>query len=251
MAAQRSFTTASTIAVNIWLTLTPCRAARLSISLARKPTLKGPIEETRMFTGIIREVGTLLARRDTGDTYLRIGCARPAETIEIGASIACNGICLTVTDAGAEGGQSWFEVAASAETKAKTTLGGWQLTQRINLEPALRLGDELGGHIVSGHVDATGQITSVRPEGDSHRLTLRAPRALAKFIAPKGSVCIDGISLTVNEVEDGDDGVSFGINIIPHTWAVTSLAGAGPGMQVNLEIDLLARYVARLNEMTG
>ena len=200
-----------------------------------------------MFTGIIREVGTLLSRREAGDTYLRIACQRAPETIETGASIACNGICLTVMEAGKNGDQNWFDVAASAETKAKTTLGGWQQGQRINLEPALRLGDGMGGHIVSGHVDGVGEITGIRAEGDSHRLTLRAPEALAKFIANKGSICIDGISLTVNEVE----GASFGVNIIPHTWSVTSLAGAEPGGQVNLEIDLMARYVARLSEMAG
>jgi len=204
-----------------------------------------------MFTGIIREVGTLLARREAGDTYLRIGCQRAPESIESGASICCNGICLTVLAAGTEAGQNWFEVAASTETKAKTTLGAWQPGQRINLEPALKVGDELGGHIVSGHVDGVGEIAAIRPEGDSHRLTIRGPHALAKFIAAKGSIAVDGISLTVNEVEDAADGVRFGVNIIPHTWSVTSLAGAEPGMQVNLEIDLLARYVARLNDMAG
>jgi len=204
-----------------------------------------------MFTGIIREVGALLSRREAGDTYLRIACRRAPETIEIGASIACNGICLTVMETGADpgpgGDRCWFEVAASAETKNRTTLGAWQPGQRINLEPALRLGDEMGGHIVSGHVDGVGEITGLRAEGDSHRLNVRAPETLARFIASKGSICIDGISLTVNEVA----GASFGVNIIPHTWSVTSLAGAEPGGQVNLEIDLLARYVARLNEMAG
>ena len=204
-----------------------------------------------MFTGIIREVGTLLSRRDIGDTYLRVACLRAPAAIEIGASIACNGICLTVMETGTEDSQHWFEVAASAETKARTTLDGWQPGQRINLEPSLRLGDELGGHIVSGHVDGVGEITAIRPEGDSHRMSLRAPAALAKFIATKGSICVDGISLTVNEVEDGADGTRFGVNIIPHTWAVTSLAGAKPGGRVNLEIDLMARYVARLNEIAG
>ena len=200
-----------------------------------------------MFTGIIREVGTLLSRREAGDTYLRIACRRAPETIETGASIACNGICLTVMEAGTDQGRHWFEVAASTETKGKTTLGAWQPGQRINLESALRLGDEMGGHIVSGHIDGVGEITGIRAEGDSHRLSLRAPEALARFIASKGSICIDGISLTVNEV----DGPSFGVNIIPHTWSVTSLAGAQPGGQVNLEIDLLARYVARLNDRLG
>ncbi len=200
-----------------------------------------------MFTGIIRELGTVLSRRDAGDSYLRIACDRPAETIEPGASIACNGICLTVLEAGREGGRSWFEVSASAETKAKTTLGDWAEGTPVNLEPALRIGDELGGHILSGHVDGMGEIVGVAPEGDSHRLTVRAPEALAKFIASKGSIALDGISLTVNEVA----GAEFGVNIIPHTWAVTNLQGAGPGTQVNLEIDLLARYVARLHEIAG
>jgi riboflavin synthase len=208
-------------------------------------------EDHAMFTGIIREVGTLLSRREAGDTYLRVACQRAPETIETGASIACNGICLTVietgTNAGTDGGQNWFEVAASSETKSRTTLDAWQPGQRINLEPSLRLGDELGGHIVSGHIDGVGEITGIRAEGDSHRLTLRAPDTLARFIAAKGSICVDGISLTVNEV----DGSEFGVNIIPHTWSVTSLAGAKPGGQVNLEIDLLARYVARLNEVAG
>jgi riboflavin synthase len=204
-----------------------------------------------MFTGIIREVGTLLSRRDAGDTYLRIACQRAPETIEVGASIACNGICLTVIETGSADGRTWFEVAASAETTARTTVGAWQPRQRINLEPALKVGDELGGHIVAGHVDGVGEIVSVRAEGDSHRLTIRAPGALAKFVATKGSIAVDGISLTVNEVADGDDATTFGVNIIPHTWSVTSLGGAQPGTKVNLEIDLMARYVARLNEMAG
>jgi len=208
-----------------------------------------------MFTGIIREVGTILSRREAGDTYLRIACQRAPEGIEIGASIACNGICLTVTETGTAtspgDGRTWFEAAASAETKARTTLGDWQPGQRVNLEPALKVGDELGGHIVSGHVDGVGEITAIRPEGDSHRLTLRAPNALARFIATKGSIAVDGISLTVNEVVDGPDATSFGVNIIPHTWSVTSLGEAQAGTKVNLEIDLLARYVARLNEMAG
>jgi len=193
-------------------------------------------DEDRMFTGIIREVGTLISRREAGDTHLRIGCKRAPETIEIGASIACNGICLT--------GQNWFEVSASAETVSKTTAGSWQPGRRVNLEPALRIGDELGGHIVSGHVDGVGEIAGTRAEGESHRLSIRAPAALAKFIASKGSIAVDGISLTVNEVS----GSEFGVNIIPHTWAVTSLGDAQAGMKVNLEIDLLARYVARLAE---
>ena len=198
-----------------------------------------------MFTGIVREVGRVRAVRQAGDTRLEITCARPAAEIALGASIACNGVCLTVVETGTDAGQDWFAVDASAETLAKTTLGAWREGTAVNLEPALRVGDELGGHIVSGHVDGVAEIAEIRPEGGSHRLTLTAPAALAKYIAPKGSVALDGISLTVNEVE----GARFGINIIPHTWDVTSLRDAGPGTKLNLEIDLLARYVARLAEI--
>ena len=201
-----------------------------------------------MFTGIVREVGRVLEISRPGDTKIRISCARPVDTIEIGASIACNGVCLTATAVGGEPGAHWFEVDASAETCSKTTIGGWSLDTLVNLEPALRLGDELGGHIVSGHVDGLGEITDIRPEGGSHRVTIRAPKALGRFIAPKGSVTLDGISLTVNEVADTDGATEFGVNIIPHTWEVTSLRAAAKGAQVNLEIDLLARYVARLAE---
>ncbi|MDT8345320.1 MAG: riboflavin synthase [Thermohalobaculum sp.] len=198
-----------------------------------------------MFTGIVREVGRVLAIAETGDTRLEIGCARPEAQIEIGASIACNGICLTVVAKGAREGRSWFAVDASAETRSRTTLGAWRPGDAVNLEPALRVGDELGGHIVSGHVDGLGRIVSVRPEGASHRVTIEAPAGLAKFIAEKGSIAVDGISLTVNEVE----GARFGVNIIPHTWEVTSLKGKGEGAEVNLEVDLMARYVARLREV--
>ncbi|MEM0921998.1 MAG: riboflavin synthase [Pseudomonadota bacterium] len=191
-----------------------------------------------MFTGIIREVGQVMEIADRGDRRIKIRCARPVETIEIGASIACSGVCLTVT----ETGEDWFAVDASAETLGLTTLGTWQPGSRVNLEPSLRVGDELGGHIVSGHVDGMGTITDVTPEGGSHRVTIAAPEELGKFIASKGSITVDGISLTVNEV----DGARFGVNIIPHTWSVTTLATAAEGGQVNLEIDVLARYVARI-----
>ncbi|MEM7507451.1 MAG: riboflavin synthase [Pseudomonadota bacterium] len=203
-----------------------------------------------MFTGIVREIGRVAeiipgGASDGRDTRLRISCARPVETIEIGASIACSGVCLTVTETGGtETGDDWFAVDASGETLSKTTLGNWRVGSPVNLEPALRLGDEMGGHIVSGHVDGVGEVTAVTPEGASHRIMIKAPESLARFIAQKGSITVDGISLTVNEVE----GVSFGVNIIPHTWQATTLAGAGSGTQVNLEIDLLARYVARLAE---
>jgi riboflavin synthase len=196
-----------------------------------------------------------------GDTRIRIACARPPDSIEIGASIACSGVCLTVVARGRDNGDGadeetggWFEVDVSAETRARTTIGGWTEGTKVNLEPALRVGDELGGHLVAGHVDATGEIVAIRAEGGSRRVTIAAPAALGRFIAPKGSVAVDGISLTINEVEDGDAGAPggaqtrFGVNIIPHTWEVTGLSDAAEGTRVNLEIDLLARYVARLSE---
>ncbi len=205
-----------------------------------------------MFTGIVREVGRVISISQAGDTRIRIGCSRPVETIEIGASIACSGVCLTVVALGRDGSGGWFEIEASAETRARTTLGDWREGSAVNLEPALRVGDELGGHIVSGHVDGVGEIVSIRPEGGSRRVTIAAPAALGRFIAPKGSIAVDGISLTVNEVEDarGDGGAAtrFGVNIIPHTWEATGLSGATEGTRVNLEIDTLARYVARLAE---
>ena len=207
-----------------------------------------------MFTGIVREVGRVMSISHAGDTRIRIGCARPVESIEIGASIACSGVCLTVVgrgrdDAGKGGpGGGWFEIDASTETRARTTLGDWREGTAVNLEPSLRVGDELGGHIVSGHVDGVGRIVSIRPEGGSRRVTVAAPAALGRFIAPKGSIAVDGISLTVNEVEDGDGDTRFGVNIIPHTWEATGLSDAAEGTRVNLEIDTLARYVARLAE---
>lgn len=193
-----------------------------------------------MFTGIVTDLGRVRDIRSDGDTRIEIETAYDMALVPIGASIACSGVCLTVI----ERGQGWFAVQASAETLACTTLGGWQEGARVNLERALKVGDELGGHLVSGHVDGVGTVVSITPEGDSHRFLFKAPVALARFIAPKGSVAIDGISLTVNEVE----GACFGVNIIPHTWTVTSLGTARPGSRVNLEIDLLARYVARLME---
>ena len=201
-----------------------------------------------MFTGIVREIGQILRIHQSGDTKIRIGCKRPVETIEIGASIACSGVCLTVVAKGTGDSSTWFEVDASEETRSKTSLSDWAEGTRINLEPALRLGDELGGHIVSGHVDGLGTVTAITPEGDSHRVSIAAPKSLGRFIAQKGSVTIDGISLTVNEVEDSTDQTVFGINVIPHTWEMTNLQDATVGKAVNLEIDLLARYVARLAE---
>ncbi|MGC9420402.1 MAG: riboflavin synthase [Rhodovulum sp.] len=197
-----------------------------------------------MFTGIISDIGTVKALEKRGDTLARIGCGYAPDSIEIGASIACDGVCLTVVDRGAEGAGAWFEVSFSAETLSKTNLGTWAEGSRINLERALKVGDELGGHIVSGHVDGLAEIIAMTDEGDSTRFTFRAPDALAKFIAPKGSVALNGTSLTVNEVE----GATFGVNFIPHTKEVTTWGLSRVGDMVNLEIDTLARYVARLNE---
>ncbi|GAA0294199.1 riboflavin synthase [Rhodovulum strictum] len=200
-----------------------------------------------MFTGIITDIGTVRALEKRGDLTARIGCSYVPETIETGASIACDGVCLTVTDRGRDESGGWFAVTISAETLSKTNLGGWAEGSRINLERALRVGDELGGHIVSGHVDGLAEIVAMLDEGDSTRITFRAPDALAKFIAPKGSVALNGTSLTVNEVE----GASFGVNFIPHTKQATTWGLARVGDRVNLEIDTLARYVARLAEAAG
>ena len=193
-----------------------------------------------MFTGIITDIGTIRSVTRAGDTRFEIVTSYDLATVDLGASIACNGCCLTVI----EKGKDWFAIQASAETLSKTTLGQWTQGTHINLERALKIGDELGGHIVSGHVDGLGEILSITPEGGSQRFSFRVPDALARFIAPKGSVAIDGTSLTVNEVE----GNKFGVNIIPHTQAVTTWGTMVEGQRVNIEIDMLARYVARLTE---
>lgn len=193
-----------------------------------------------MFTGIITDIGTVRRIERRGDTRFIIATRYDMETVDIGASIACSGPCLTVVDKG----PGWFAVDASAETQSKTTLGSWAVERRVNLERALKVGDELGGHIVTGHVDGCAEILSRRPEGDSLRLVFRAPAALARYIAPKGGVAIDGISLTVNEVE----GDTFGINVISHTRKMTTLSDLLPGAFVNVEIDILARYIGRLQE---
>ena len=198
-----------------------------------------------MFTGIVTDMGEVLAVEQQGDLRARIATAYPIEGIDIGASIACNGVCLTVVATGTTP-QGWFDVDISAETVSKTNIGrnGWAPGKRINLERALKVGDELGGHIVSGHVDGVATIIEMHGEGDSTRFTFRAPKDLAGFIAPKGSVALNGTSLTVNEV----NGTDFGVNIIPHTKEVTTWGGAAVGDAVNLEIDTLARYVARLRD---
>ena len=193
-----------------------------------------------MFTGIITAIGQVERITDRGDRVLRIGCAWDCAAIDIGASIACSGICLTVV----ERGYDWFDIAASAETMAVTTLAEWHVGHRINLERALRVGDELGGHIVSGHVDGVAELVSLTPDNDSHQLWIKAPKSLERFLAPKGSVALDGVSLTVNDV----DGALFSVNIIEHTWRVTCLSAVQPGIKINMEIDMLARYVARLTE---
>ena len=196
-----------------------------------------------MFTGIITDVGEVLALEQAGDLKVRIATAYDIETIDLGASIACDGVCLTVVAVGAEP-KNWLDVQVSAESVSRTNLDTWVPGKRINLERALRVGDELGGHIVSGHVDGVAEIVEAHDEGDSTRFTFRAPADFARFIAPKGSVALNGTSLTVNEVE----GEEFGVNIIPHTKEVTTWGKARVGDRVNLEIDTLARYVARLAE---
>jgi len=196
-----------------------------------------------MFTGIITDMGRIAELEKRGDLRARIETAYAAESIDIGASIACDGVCLTVIDRGGAG-PAWFDVEISAETVARTNLDTWAPGRAVNLERSLRVGDELGGHIVSGHVDGVALVTEVRDEGDSTRVRLEAPGELARFIAPKGSVALNGTSLTVNEVE----GRVFGVNFIPHTKAVTTWGRVETGDRVNLEIDTLARYVARLAE---
>ena len=198
-----------------------------------------------MFTGIITDVGTVLAVERQGDLRARIGTAYDIDGIDIGASIACSGVCLTVVALGRDP-QNWFDVQISAETVNLTNIGrqGWRVGTPLNLERALKVGDELGGHIVSGHVDGVADLIEMRDEGDSTRMLFRAPETLARFIAPKGSVALNGTSLTVNEV----DGVTFGINVIPHTKTVTTWGNVAVGDGINLEIDTMARYVARLRE---
>lgn len=196
-----------------------------------------------MFTGIITDVGEVRALERRGDLRARIGTRYKTASIDMGASIACNGVCLTVIGLGPD----WFEVDISAETLSKTNIGGndgWTEGSKINLERALKVGDELGGHIVSGHVDGVATVVGMQDEGDSTRVTFDAPEALARFIAPKGSVALNGTSLTVNEV----DGTTFGINFIPHTKEVTTWGLTAVGDRINLEIDTLARYVARLRD---
>lgn len=194
-----------------------------------------------MFTGIVTDVGRVRHVEKRGDTHVVIGTNLDLGNVEMGASIACAGVCMTVVDKGT-GKENWFAVTASAETLSKTTLGSWKAGDPVNLERPMRVGDEFGGHIVTGHIDGLAEIKRVTPEGKSTRVTLEVPVAFSKFVAPKGSIALDGVSLTVNEV----DGTRFGVNLIPHTLKVTTFARAKPGTKVNFEIDPLARYVARL-----
>ncbi len=195
-----------------------------------------------MFTGIVTDVGRVRSVTPGGITRLEIETVYDPAGIDIGASIACSGPCLTVVERGGEAGAAWFAVEVSQETLDCTTIGRWQVGSRVNLERALKIGDELGGHIVTGHIDGLADVVDRRPDGDSIRFTFEASPELARFIAPKGSVALDGVSLTVNEV----DATRFGVNIIPHTLNETSLADLWPTQAVNLEVDLMARYAARL-----
>jgi riboflavin synthase len=199
-----------------------------------------------MFTGIVTDVGRVreVVSAPGRATRLTIETGYDTATIDIGASIACSGCCLTAI----EKGPGWFAAEASGETLACTTLGGWKTGTRINLERSLRAGDELGGHLVSGHVDGVGAVASVEPAPGSVRILFAVPRALGRFIAPKGSVAVDGTSLTTNEVRDDGDQTTFSVNLIPHTQAVTTLGDLKTGSRVNVEVDVMARYVARLNE---
>lgn len=198
-----------------------------------------------MFTGIITDVGTIDGIEDRGDLRVRVSTAYDVETIDIGASVSCSGVCLTVV--AREPGRLSFDV--SSETVSRTAAAMWQAGRRLNLERALRVGDELGGHIVTGHIDGVGEVASIEADGASSRVVITAPPALAPYIAAKGSITVDGVSLTVNAVEDVAGGVRFTLNIIPHTAEVTSFADIKPGDQVNLEIDVLARYLQRMEQV--
>ena len=199
-----------------------------------------------MFTGIISDIGTIERITLQGDTRVVIRSGYDSATIDLGASIACSGVCLTVVDKSEPGAPGWFAVDVSGETISRTAQGQWTEGRRLNLERALRLGEELGGHIVTGHVDGIGEVLSVVEEGGSHRVRVHAGPEIAPFVAPKGSITLDGVSLTVNEVEDDPDGVTIGVNIIPHTAAVTTFGTLEAGDAINIEIDVLARYLQRM-----
>jgi len=196
-----------------------------------------------MFTGIVTDVGTVRKVEQRGDLRLEIATGYDMDSVELGASIACSGACLTVVDKG----EDWFAVDVSSETVSKTATDHWREGARLNLERSLRLGDEVGGHIVTGHVDAVGQVVEMVPQGDSKRVSISVPRSLGPMIAAKGSVALDGASMTVNHVGNGDDGTTqFSVNVIPHTAQHTTLGELAPGRQVNVEVDVLARYIDRM-----
>lgn len=205
-----------------------------------------------MFTGIITALGSIREAKQAGDLRAVIACPFDPAEIAIGASIACSGVCLTVVEKGGAAGEAWFAVDISGESVSRTVPGRWHEGTTLNLEPALKLGDELGGHIVTGHVDGVGEVLGVCPEGDSRRIGFAITADLAPYLAPKGSITIDGVSLTVNDVTDQPDGTChFAVNIIPHTADVTTLGTLQQGDKVNLEIDVLARYLKRMQSLRG
>ena len=205
-----------------------------------------------MFTGIITAVSTVREVRDVGDLRVVVSCPYDPAQIAIGASIACSGVCLTVVDRGGQAGDAWFAVDVSGETTSKTAQDQWRQDRKLNLEQALKLGDELGGHIVTGHVDAVGRVTLREDVGGSLHLAVTTPAEISPFVATKGSITVDGVSLTVNAVDDHPDGTcTFHLNIIPHTAEVTTLGGLQTGDGVNLEIDVLARYLQRMEKLRG
>ena len=195
-----------------------------------------------MFTGITTDIGTVRSAEQRGDLRVTIACSYDIGTVDLGASIACSGVCLTVVDKG----EDWFAVDVSSETRSRTAQGLWSEGSRLNLERSLRVGDELGGHIVAGHVDGVSEVIEVTPEGGSSRIALRAPDGLGQYIAPKGSIALDGVSLTVNEVSDDGGSTLFSVNIIPHTASITTFDNIVVGRQLNVEIDVIARYLERM-----
>jgi riboflavin synthase len=204
-----------------------------------------------MFTGIITDIGTVARVEARGDLRVVIATAYDTDGVDLGASIACSGVCLTVVDKAASGSPGWFAVDVSGETLARTPADQWTQGRRLNLERAMRLGDELGGHIVTGHVDGVAEVVDMTPDGDSRRLVFAVSDAVAPFLAPKGSVTVDGVSLTVNTVEDLAHGTRFSVNVIPHTQGATTLGDLRPGHRVNIEIDVLARYLRRMEHHRG
>ena len=200
-----------------------------------------------MFTGIITDIGTIEAIVQRGDLRVRVATAYDTATVDLGASIACSGVCLTVIDKG----PGWFAVDISGESVARTAQGQWSEGRKLNLERAMKLGDELGGHIVTGHIDGVAEVAQVEPSGDSRVISFRVARDLAPYIAAKGSVTVDGVSLTVNTVTDGPVGTEFTVNLIPHTQKVTTLGALAAGQAVNIEIDVLARYLSRMQSLAG